>query len=129
MILEGGSQNASRIPGQYAYPVQRYQPGPIEPISSIRSNALSGRRAIHSREESGDDVGALLERSRQTHPRKELFRPDMYEARRPAENSRESAAALARDLEKTREPSDSYANSVFRARSDVTRGLFVNLLG
>lgn len=134
MILEGGSQNASRMPGQYAYPVQRYQSNPIEPVSSIRANALSHRHAVNSDYRASDarahsDPGDALQRSREAHPRKELFRPDMYEARRPAADSREAAATLARDLEKSREPSNSYSNSVFRARSDVTQGLFVNMLG
>ena len=137
MILEGGSQNASRIPGQYAYPVQRYQANPIESVSAIRGNALSHRHPVNTDYRINDTRGfegaretdSALQRSRETHPRKELFRPDMYEARRPAADSRNAAASLARDLEQSREAQDSYANGVFRARSDVTQGLFVNLLG
>ncbi|MCR9143643.1 MAG: hypothetical protein NXI24_15450 [bacterium] len=134
MILEGGSQNASRIPGQYAYPVQRYQSNPIESVSAIRGNGLSHRHPINTDYRTSDSRGpaetsSALQRSRETYPRKELFRPDMYEARRPAADSRNAAASLARDLEQSREPGDSYANSVFRARSDVSQGLFVNLLG
>ncbi len=134
MILEGGSQNASRIPGQYAYPVQRYQSNPIESVSAIRGNALSHRHPVNVDYRTSDTRGpaeanSALQRTRETYPRKELFRPDMYEARRPAADSRDSAASLARDLERSREPQDSYANSIFRARSDVTQGLFVNLLG
>ncbi|MEQ9365205.1 MAG: hypothetical protein RIF32_13235 [Leptospirales bacterium] len=137
MILEGGSQNASRIPGQYAYPVQRYQSNPIESVSAIRGNALSHRHPVHTDYRTADtrafegagETSGALQRSRETHPRKELFRPDMYEARRPAADSRNAAASLARDMEQSREPDNSYANSVFRARSEVAQGLFVNLLG
>jgi len=36
MRIEGGSQNASRTPGVYAYPLHRYNPDPVEGIAAIR---------------------------------------------------------------------------------------------
>lgn len=36
MRIEAGSQNASRIPGTYAYPVHRYNPAGVEAVTKVR---------------------------------------------------------------------------------------------
>ena len=36
MRIEAGSQNASRIPGSYAYPVQRYNRTGVQAVNGIR---------------------------------------------------------------------------------------------
>ena len=133
-MIEGGSQNVSRIPGQYAYPVQRYQSAAISPVGAVRAHPAALEHAMAAR--SGD----ALTRTRETYPRRELFRPDLYEVktrtkapesgpRAAAPQMREQARMLAEELEQSRSSESSYANSVFRARSDVTRGLFLNVLG
>ncbi len=37
MRIEGGSQNVSRVPGQYAYVAPSYNPGGVEPVEKIRA--------------------------------------------------------------------------------------------
>mgnify|MGYP001800772116 CR=1 FL=1 len=135
MIVECGSQNVSRIPGQYAYPVQRYQSNPIQPVAAIRANPTdslpSGRRADLAPDRL--ELSDAVRRSREVNPRNDLFRPDMYEIReaerggsRPAAPS---VAELAREADSARESSQSYANSVFQARSAVQSGQLINMLG
>ncbi len=41
MIIEGGSQNASRMAGHYAYPAPRYNPTGIEAIAPIRGRSVA----------------------------------------------------------------------------------------
>jgi len=36
MIIETGSQNASRTPGLYAYPVRRYNQSSVEGVSAVQ---------------------------------------------------------------------------------------------
>lgn len=36
MRIEGGSMNLSRIPGEYAYPLQRYNTSPVEEVEQVR---------------------------------------------------------------------------------------------
>lgn len=39
MRVESGSMNASRIPGTYAYPVQRYNNRPVESVSRVTASS------------------------------------------------------------------------------------------
>jgi len=44
MIIETGSQNVSRIPGHYAYPVRRYNTSPVNEIPAVRGRNYQVRK-------------------------------------------------------------------------------------
>lgn len=135
MIVEGGSQNVSRIPGQYAYPVQRYQSNPIQPVAAIRANLTDSLPSGRPVDLAPDrlELSDAVRRSREVNPRKDLFRPDMYEIRQAerggSQPAARSVAELAREADSARESSRSYANAVFQARSAVQSGQLINMLG
>src|SRR5688572_29673841 len=39
MTIETGSQNASRTPGVFAYPVQKYNPSPVESVKEVKERS------------------------------------------------------------------------------------------
>jgi len=44
MIIETGSQNASRTPGLYAYPVRRYNTSSVEQVSAVQGRNSSVKK-------------------------------------------------------------------------------------
>lgn len=60
MRIEAGSQNASRIPGNYAYPVQRYNRAQVQAVNGIRGEgagrALKAAAAAQQRSGQGSQT-------------------------------------------------------------------------
>jgi len=64
MRIEGGSQNLSRIPGDYVYPKPRYNPNPVEGVSGIPRERQSMMQTLKQVQQYPWDRSAAMEPSR-----------------------------------------------------------------
>lgn len=112
MRIEGGSQNASRIPGVYAYPVWKYNNQPVESVNQVRGNSYE----FQTRRVSAD----TFERSAATADLARVVRERQV---------RENPGEFSQSMHNRSETTTRYENTAFGKPEGADRGLFLNILG